>query len=341
MIQQSIARCIVLVLTSIFIFYTHPVSADEIILKNGDRLTGTVTSAEGETLLLETDYSDPVKILKSKVMKINIAEPAEIHLIQGEILKGKVRSEGDGKIIIEAIPGREDAHVAWNNVAAINPPPKKKSTWNGDVTVGANKQSGNTERTSAFIGATAVRRTPQDRYSLRYLFNYAEEDSEISARNTYGAGKYDYFFTEKFYGYLSVELLNDEFKNLNLRTVVGPGVGYQFWDDNIKSLLLEGGISYFSENLEEGEDTDWITARLAADLRYTLWGSVVFSDYLVVYPSLEDSGQYQLRNEAAISTALSSDWSLRLAHILERDSNPPLNVKKNDQNWILGLQYGF
>ncbi len=341
MSRSRLIRFILLSTGLIFVLCVCTATADEIVLENGDRLTGTVKSTEGESIILETDYSDPVKILQSKIRRIYINEPAEIHLTEGEVLKGKVRSEGDGQIIIEAMPGREAANIAWNNVVAINPPPPKTSKWEGNVTVGANKQSGNTERTSASLGAEAVRRTVQDRYSLRYLFNYAEEDSNITTRNTYGAGKYDYFFTPKFYGYLSVELLNDEFKNLKLRTVVGPGAGYQFWDDEIKFLLLEGGIAYFSENLEEGEDKDWITGRLAADVKYHLLKSVVFSDYLVIYPSFEDFGEFQLRNEAAISSPLSLNWSLKLANILEHDSKPSLNVKKNDWNWILGLQYGF
>lgn len=336
LVSSSILSIIIILLLSVY-----PVSADEIVLENGDRLTGTVKSADGESLIMETDYSDPVKILKAKIVRIYIDEPAEVQLSEGEVLKGRIRSEGDGGVIIEAVPGREAVQVEWASVSAINPDPPKPSKWKGGITVGANKQSGNTDRTSASLGAEAVRRTERDRYSLRYLFNYAEEDADITTRNTYGAGKYDYFFTEKFYGYLSVELLNDEFKNLKLRTVVGPGIGYQFWDDEIKFLLLEGGISYFSEDVEEGEDTDWVTGRIAADVKYALLDSLVFSDYLVVYPSFEDFGEFQLRNEASISSPLSSNWSLKLANILEHDSDPSLNVKKNDWNWIVGLQYGF
>jgi hypothetical protein len=32
---------------------------------------------------------------------------------------------------------------------------------------------------------------------------------------------------------------------------------------------------------------------------------------------------------------------MRLANILDRDSHPPAETKKNDIQWILGLQYSF
>ncbi len=322
---------------------SHPSSsnADVIVLENGDRLTGTVKSADGDSLILETDYADPMKIHKSKIKRISVNEPAAVSLTGGEVLKGTIRSEGDGKIVVEQSAGREATVVDWDSVAALNPPPSDLSKWTGNVTISAGLQSGNTDRASASIGAEATRRSVNDRFTLRFLHNYAEEDKEATTRNTYGAMKYDYFFTKQYYTYLAVDLLNDSFKNLNLRTVIGPGVGYQVWEDDVKFLLLEAGVSYFSEDIEEGEDQDWITGRFAADVRYNLGSSVVLSDNLVVYPSFEQTGEYTLRNEASIASPLVAGWSLKLSNILEHDSEPPENIKKDDWYWLLGLLYGF
>ncbi len=209
------------------------------------------------------------------------------------------------------------------------------------MNLGAGLQSGNTDRVNASFGFEAARRSERDRFGLRFLYNYAEEDDAISARNTFGALKYDYFFTKVVFGYMGIELLNDRFKDLNLRTIVGPGAGYQVWDDSEKSLLVEAGISYFSEDLREGDDDSWMTGRLAADVSYMIGSAIVVTDRLVVYPSLENLGEYQLRNEAALTTPLVSRWSFRLSNILERDSHPPEDVKKHDVHWILGLQHDF
>jgi hypothetical protein len=89
----------------------------------------------------------------------------------------------EGKLAVEPSPGREETTIEWKNVASINPPPPK---WKGSINVGASSQSGNSDTRTASVGAEAVRKTDQDRFSLRFLFNYAEDEGDVTARNTYG-----------------------------------------------------------------------------------------------------------------------------------------------------------
>lgn len=213
--------------------------------------------------------------------------------------------------------------------------------WKGNANVAAEIKSGNTDRTSASVGAEGIKRTEQDRISLHTLFNYAKESKVETTHNLYGSGKYDYFLSEKLYTYLSIELLKDKYKDLKLRTVFGPGVGYQIYDDDIKTLSVEAGISYMSEDREVGIDDQWLTARLAANYKYTFNKTITFTDNFTIYPNLEETGEYTLRNEAALATALGANWSLRFANILDRDSNPSAGIEKSDWQWLLGLQYNF
>ena len=315
--------------------------ADVVVLEGGKRLTGTITTLEEETLTLTTDYSEPIKILKSKVKSISTDAPVAVHLTGGDILKGRLTGGDKGAFLVEPSAGREAAVLNWDDVATINPAPPVLSEWKGNITVGAGLQSGNTDRFDASVGAEATRKSATDRYNLRLLFNYAEENDSLTTRNTFGALKYDYFFTPVFYGYLGIEMLNDKFKNLSLRTVVGPGAGYQIWDDKKRALALEAGLSYFSENLIVGEDSSWITARLAGTFRYQVMKLISFSDHLVVYPSIEEFGEHQLRNEAVLSSDIGSSLALNFKNILERDSDPAPGILKNDLQWILGLKYSF
>lgn len=326
-------------LFSFLVFYGGRIFADRIELENGDILTGTVVSVENGILTLSTDYSEPLKIKSSKIKKIFTDKTVNVHLSGGEVLKGRLGTREDGTMVVESSDGRESSVIDRNRIEAINPPEKKK--WAGSITLSANHQSGNTDRTGASAAATVERKTDNDRFSLRFLYNYAEEDGEISARNTYGALKYDYFFTRQIYGLLSVELLSDKFKDLNLRTIVGPGIGYQLWDKPEKSLGLEAGVSYFSEDRIENEDDQWVTGRLAGNLKWKIFGPLTFTDYLLIYPSFEDFGEYQLRNEASLVSPLVYGWSLKLTNILEHDSEAPADVEKDDIYWLLGLDYSF
>ena len=314
--------------------------ADQIVLKNGDRITGTVISAEKGLLTLKTDYAEKIELKTDAVQRIETEQPVDVRLEGGEILTGPLKGDVDA-LQVTAGDARGAADVEWAKVASINVEPPPPWTWDGKVFLGAFEQSGNTDRTSVNFGADATRRSLKDRYNLTFLYNYAEEDGELTTRDIYGALKYDYFFTEKFYGYLSVELLKDKFKDLNLRTIVGPGVGYQVWEDDIKALAFEAGVAYFSEDNIDGEDDQWMTARLGMKFRYKLSDYATFSNNLTVYPSLERGGEFTSRNEADLTTTIAGPWSLRLANVWEHDSDPAEEVKKDDSKTSLNLQYSF
>ena len=313
--------------------------ADEIDLENGIRLKGTVTELAGDSLTVTSDYAEPIKVKKNQIARISTDKPVELHLATGEVIKGKLKTGSDGLVVVDQGDGRTASGIALKNVTAINPPPVGK--WTGSVSLSGNLQTGNTDRSGFSFGAEALRRGDADRFSMRFLYNIAQEDDQMSTRNAFGALQYDYFFTKRFYGYLGVELLNDKFKDLNLRTVVGPGVGYQVWDDPIKALSLEAGIAYFSEDLRNQDDKRWMTVRLAANYRYKLTEWLVFTDRLVLYPSLESMSDFTLRNEAALLTAVGAGWSLKLADILDYVNSPPPGIKSTDSVFTVGLQYAF
>jgi putative salt-induced outer membrane protein YdiY len=315
--------------------------ADEVILTNGDRLSGKIIDVRDGILTLETGYSEPVKLKFEAVEKMSSTEPVELHLTDGEVLKGKIITNTNRQAAVEAGPGREAVTVAFDTIAALNPPPKEPVTWKGNITLGGNLKDGNSDSMNLSAGALAVRRSENDRFLINALYNRTEDNGVRTAENTYGQLKYDYFMSPKWYLYLNVDMLSDDFQDINFRTSVGPGFGYQVWDEENRALSLEAGVSYTSEDRDLGEDKNWISARLGVNFLYKLFDRVVFTDQFVIYPNLDDTGEYTLRNDAALVTDIGSNWAFRLGNIWERNSNPGPDLKKDDFTWILGLQYSF
>ncbi len=315
--------------------------ADEVILTNGDRLSGKIVELKDGILTLETDYSEPIKLKFEAVQQMSSSEPVELHLSDGEVLKGKITTNTSKQVEVEAGPAREAVAVELENITSLNPPPEEPVTWKGNITLGGNWQDGNTDTMNVSAGATAVRRSDNDRFLINFLFNKSEDDGIKTSENTYGQLKYDYFLSPKWYLYLNVDMLSDEFKDINFRTSVGPGVGYQFWEGDDKSVGLEAGVSYTNEDRDVGVDTDWLAARVGVNFLYRLFDRVLFVDQFVIYPNLDDTGEYTLRNEASLVTDIGASWAFRLSNIWERDSNPGPTLEQDDFTWILGLQYSF
>jgi putative salt-induced outer membrane protein YdiY len=314
------------------------VLADKVILENGDTLTGTVEKVIDGKLTLVTDYAGPIIIPVEKIREVFTDKPVAVHLKDGEVLKGKIKTVEEKKLSVEESPERTATTVEMGSVKSINPPPPK---WNVSIGAGGNLQTGNTDRAGASVAIKVGKKTEKDRIGFSYLFNYGEENGDLTTRNHYGNAKYDYFFTPKFYGYLAGDIYNDKFNDTQLRTFVGPGVGYQIWDDPVKSFLVEGGLSYFYWGRYEGDNTDGLSARLGLDFRYQLLKWLAFSDKFQIYPTIGEGGLYFFRNEAALSAPLGSGFSLRLANIIDYNSDPEPGFKETDVQWIGVLEYSF
>jgi putative salt-induced outer membrane protein YdiY len=329
-----------LFLLSLLFTVIVPVSAaaDEVLMKNGDLLTGTVVRARGGMLTLKTEYAKSVQVNMSGIRTVSTDGPVEVHLSDGQVLKGKLEEAEEGRSYMAGDEGRERTSFSWGMVKAINPDKRK---WKGNFSVGASANRGNTEDLSASVALNATRRTEYVRFNIRFLFNYAEEEEKVTTRNFFGSMKYDYFIKERVYAFLVLEFNKDEFKDLNLRTAVGPGLGYQIWDEEDLALQVEAGVSYFNEDLDEGKDDDWLTGRFAADGRWEVLDAVVLSDYFVAYLNLSDIKDTQIRNEASAIDSFSPSWALKLTYILEYDNEPSPDVKKTDHTWVVAIQYAF
>jgi len=74
-------------------------AADQVTLKNGDRLTGAIVSGDGKTLLMKSEYAGDVTIQWDAITAIESSEELHLTLKDGKRLAGKV-STSDGTIVV-------------------------------------------------------------------------------------------------------------------------------------------------------------------------------------------------------------------------------------------------
>lgn len=312
--------------------------ADEVRFGDGNMLKGKLATFKDGSLVFTTDYAKKIKIPTDQVQFIRTDDNVTLELTTGSTLTGKLLTQEDGRTAILLDTLGETVPFKWEQVKTINKP---KGKWNGNLFIGGTIQSGNVDRTSISGGGEAKRKWEHDRFSLRALHNYSEDNGAITSRNTYGAIKFDHFFNDRLYSTLSSEILKDEFQDLNLRAIVGVGAGYRFWNNDVRTLEFEAGLSYFSEDRRAGQDEQFATARMGSNFEWHLLDNLTFKDYLLYYPNLEAFKEYRLRNEASLITALTEGWALKLTHIFSQNSNPSPGVEDKDQQFIFSLQYSF
>jgi putative salt-induced outer membrane protein YdiY len=339
---MKLKNILTMVYTVLFLILSPQSGYSDIInLENGDKLTGTVLSLSKGMLNFSTPYSKKIEIKKAQIKSLETDQSVRVQLKNGWKIKGKLRPTAEGQYSIRTKSSNQRAVIDFKEITSINSPQEKPRAWEGKVHAGGTHQSGNTDRITLNLGGNGMLKFGQERIELKFLTLYSEENDNITSRNTFGRMQYDHFFSKKWYGLLSMEALNDKFKNLNLRLAVGPGAGYHLWDDDVKSLKLEAGITYFSEDLKNGEDTQFMTGRLAEKFNYKFSEVFSFSNDTIIFPSFEKIGDMKLRNEASLNSKLTEGWSLILSHILDYNNDAPAGTGASDSMITFGLQHEF
>ena len=322
----------------LFLACALPASGDEIRFRNGDRLTGKVTEAADGKLKISTAVAGDVTVDLKNVETFTTDEPIELRLEDGTVLKSRVSAAEAGTVTADAGP------VTLARVKTINP---KYGKWTGSLVVGGLLSRGNSDTESLNVGVDAQRRGEHDRLSAAGGYVYGRQkdpstgDDSTSADSWFAAGKYDYFFSEKFYGLVSLRADHDRIANLNLRLTPSVGVGYQWVEQPDLNFTTEAGLAWVFENYDPGDNDDHVAARLAYHFDKKFDERVAFLHNLEYLPSLEDGADFNVNADAAVRASLTKTMFTEFKFEWRYDATPAPDSHKNDLRYMLGVGWTF
>ena len=323
-----------------------PALGDQVIFKNGDRLTGTIGELGGGKLTIKTAVAGDVTVDMKDVESFSTDAPIEIKLNDGTTLRDQVTGPGqDPGTVQTAGQGAVAAQpVALDRVEAINPPREK---WTGSVTAGGLVTRGNSNTESLSLSAAATRRGADDRISLSggYFFSRQEDpdtgDKETTVDNWFAAGKYDYFLSKKLYLYGLMRIERDRIADLDLRLAPSVGLGYQWVEGPVWNFNTEAGIGWVYEDYETGDSDEHVAARLAYHYDRKINDKVSFIHNAEYLPSLEDLDDFNVIADAGVRAALTETMFTDFKIEYRYDATPAPGADKNDVRYILGVGWAF
>jgi len=218
-------------------------------------------------------------------------------------------------------------------------------SWKREVSVGYDRSSGNTESDQLSANALLNRnREHIDEITLKGNTYYSSFDKQMNAQKWYGMGRYAFSFggNKKWYNFYRFEADHDRFANVDYRFVPAAGLGYWFSDLPELKLIAEAAIGweYTEFKIGEGDSKEVILAPRGF-LEKKIFDRLIVSEDFYAYPTVEDFSDYRLHSETAFTSPLTDKLSLRLSLINDYNSNPSVNVKKNDLQFISSLMYSF
>ena len=259
----------------------------------------------------------------------------ELVFASGETLNGQLVADGSGGMMLVADDGGQTA-VVWATVSEIDPAAMR---WSGDFAVGGMLATGNSETHGVTIEGDLVRDAHANRIRSKLRFALTDANGEQVANKTLVEVHYDHYLTRRAYLHVTELLINDKFRDLDVRSVTTAGIGYKLVTRSNFQVDAEAGLSYLAERFITAPNEDRPTLQAAVNATWTD-GRLTLANDFVIHPSLEDT-QFFLVDHATIDAALSGSWDLTLSALIQHDNEPSAAVEQTDVQWLAGGRYSF
>ena len=322
---------------------TNVVNADEVILENGDKLTGTLMRLENGQLVFKTEYAGEITIQVEKVSLITTDEPMATKLIDGTTRKARVFYRDTTAEDVTPEEGKTPMDVNIAEVKNIDLKQKPPIRLKGRANVGITNEKGNTDTEQYRIDAELIARTEKQRFTLGGELNREQADNTTTVANWKAFGMYDYFIKPKWFLYGSSLFEHDEFADLDLRTTLGAGAGHQFFESDDLNLSVSAGPAYVFENFIVAEDDDFAGAQWLVQYDQFFFNkSVQLFHSNNGYISLEQGSNWLINTRQGLRFPLYKGFVTTLQYNYDYNNDPsPDSVSKWDSAFLFLLGYQF
>ena len=353
-------RSLKLVVTLFVTLWCSIARADQVVLKNGDRLTGSIQKSDEKALVLKTEFAGDVTIQWTAIQELKSEQPLYVGLKEGETVLGSVATV-DGKLAITTksagtVETPKEAVVAMRNDTEQSAWRKQQHPgflegWNGGVNVGFGLTSGNSETKNLALSFNGIRTGLHDKLTLYAGSVYSTNDlapsaTRVTANTNRGGARYDRDVTPRFFGFVNADFSTDALQDLNLRSLFGGGLGVHVIKRDTTTLDILGGIAYTRENYTQVAPLPHLIHSFAAaqageELMHKLGKATVITQRAYLFPDFNQGGEYRATFDLATVTKINKwmGWQNSFGDVYV--TNPPTGKKKNDVVFTTGLNISF
>lgn len=334
-------------------FLAAAVRADQVVLTNGDTITGAVVKKDGAKLTLKSEFLGEVTVPWSAVKSLKSDQELFVGLPGGQSASGKVSTSGTA-LEVAAPSGARSVPLA--DVADIRNPaeqhnwerlqhPNLMELWTGHFDVGLAMARGNARTDTLTSAFDASRITLHDKISLHFdeIYGTARVNGVTSTIASAERGNWTY--NRNLNPRLFVSTLNeydhDGFQGLDLRMVAGGGMGYNAIKNGKTTLGLLAGGDYEHEAFIGSVSRNSAEFNAGDDFLYKISSASSLTQSLRIFPNLTRTGEYRLAFDLSAVTVLKK-WMAW--HVTVSDSflsDPLFGRQRNDMVLSTGLRVSF
>lgn len=342
----------------LFLFYSVYVNAGQLILKNGDVISGELKSIEGDFVVWKSDLLSEIKVSKAKIKDIATANEFKVRGEKSpckwrQIKREKVKFDCEGDIkSVPLMSLKQLVHYSGHSAANYS--------YGGSLRASGWKQNGNTLTENWDVLSEIKLRYSDYRHIVSLAANSQStrkrnpnpgEAVETSTRKELGSYVLDWFFLPQFYWSNKLSAESDDDRNIQEEYTFASGLGYQFWDSEATALSTETGLeysrTYLKDNPTQDEPETNNSMRFASNFRYKFNSGLKFYHNNEFTRSLQspEEGQaqrWEVRTESGVSFpigfGISADFGLDWKYVNHAKDLDAL-ASRTDSTYRAGVNY--
>lgn len=325
-------------LTAYFLLFSSvAVLADEVTLKNGDRLSGKILEKDEEVIVLETAYAGAVRIAAGHVEKVIVGEAPK----------------PDAQVAAAPEPASPPPAAAKPEKKELKPVPKLfgegrffgiADGWSGNGNIGFSYTSGNSSTTTMTTGIRAVKAGHSDNLTVyfRSLWNTNRklESNSTTSNAIWGGARYDRNINDRMFGFGSFDFESDRPRNLNFRSVIGTGFGHHTIRNDRTQMDVFVGAAW-NRTWQAGDNTDTPESLIGNSLKHRITDRLKLQENFTYFQNITDSREHRY----IMDTTLLADVTKKVGWYItvgNRFNNDPIgNAEKNDFMFTTGIKWNF
>jgi len=331
--------------------------ADQIVLKDGDRITGDIVKKDGQTVTMHSKNFGTVTLKWDDIATVRSDQPLNVVLPNDQTVKANIQTE-NGRIQVAVPGGPRD--VTPNEIVALRNDAEQSAyerflhpglldlwTVTGSLNLAGTKGNAETSTLTTplnFVRASNTSRTTAYFNSIRSTATI-NGTSTKTAKAVRGGWGYNRNITKRIFANAFNDYEYDAFQSLDLRVVLGGGLGYQVWTGESGRLALVGGVAWNHEKFSPAASTAFTRNSAEAywgnDFNYKLNGRTTLVQGFRMFNNLSNTGQYRMNFDLGATTQLAKWLNWNVSFSDRYLSNPAPGRKTNDLLYSTGLGFSF
>lgn len=331
----------------VFILLIFPLPAfaektDIVVLRNGDRVTGSIKELKLGQLRLSTDAMGMVMIDWDTVETIISDKTIQVQLVSGKRVMGTLEQtmESEG---LQVRSGNIENSIPTSQIVGMESVAKSDSLWkrlDGSISFGMDYAK-STRIAQSYMSAGAILR--EEKYTIDADFNYNINrgwggSSDVSTERFFLGGAYKRKLPDRWFWLVNSNVERNEQIGLDFRSLVGGGAGRAIWQTNWFEFSLFGGAAASRENKTD-EEVNSVEGQFGSSLSIYRFSPTRTSlnTSLLLYPSISDSGRWRANYRMQLRWELYKDLFWDMSYYYTFDNEPPAGASREDTGINTGI----